>query len=360
LICLGGNPMSSWPDERKTEAALAKLELMVLIDVVMSATAKRSNYVIATPMSLEVPSTTYLTEYLKYLGVSRGWEIPWAQYVPAASKHPAGSDLIEEHAFFFRMAQRMGLQLNWVNYHGFGKFEQESPSKVIALNMTRIPTLDELWELTTCDSRIPLDEVKKHPHGHLFDIPVRVEPRAADCADMLQIGDSMMMAELAAVRAEDHELAFKDKEFPYRLISRRANHVMNSLLVGLPVAMRKRAYNPAFMHPADLEALGLSSGDVVSIRSRRDAVLGIVEGDETLRRGIISMTHGFGGHGREAESNPYTGTNVNLLIPEDEFDPISGIPRMSSIPVTIERKLPVDMIARQDAIAGCSLDRSGP
>jgi len=53
---------------------------------------------------------------------------------------------------------------------------------------------------------------------------------------------------------------------------------------------------------------------------------------------VIAMSHGFGGHGREQERDPYLGSNVNLLLSNDEdFDPITGIPRMSSVPVALER-----------------------
>jgi anaerobic selenocysteine-containing dehydrogenase len=88
-----------------------------------------------------------------------------------------------------------------------------------------------------------------------------------------------------------------------------------------------------------MAVLGLQNDDVVTVRSRGGSVIGIVESDETLRRGCITMTHGFGGHGLEAEGNPYSGSNVNLLISTDEnLDPISGIPRMSNVPVAIERQ----------------------
>src|SRR5262249_22091800 len=38
LFCVGANPMMAWPDQRRTRAALDKLELLVAIDPEMSAT----------------------------------------------------------------------------------------------------------------------------------------------------------------------------------------------------------------------------------------------------------------------------------------------------------------------------------
>ena len=40
LFCLGGNPMMAWPDQRRTRAAMEKLELLVTFDPEMSATSR--------------------------------------------------------------------------------------------------------------------------------------------------------------------------------------------------------------------------------------------------------------------------------------------------------------------------------
>ncbi len=334
LICLGSNPVSAFPDQRKTEKALQSLKLLVSLDVTLSATARLAHYVIAAPTQLEQPGLTYLTEALKYSAVGRGFQNAWAQYVPAAAPPPAGSDTMIEHAFFFRVAQALGLQLQWTNYHGMGKFI-ESPTQVMPLDMARVPTLDDLFELATCNSRVPLSEVKRHPHGRNFDIDVRVAPRDAGCDARLEAGDPSMMRELAEVRAEDHRAA-RDSAYPYSLVCRRANNSMNSIGATLPALLKGKAYNPISLHPSDRSILNVQEGDNVAIRSRYDTILGVVEEDDTLRPGVVAMTHGFGAQGEAAERDPrLAGSNVNLLMHGDEFDPISGIPRMSSLPVAI-------------------------
>jgi anaerobic selenocysteine-containing dehydrogenase len=338
LICVGGNPMSAWPDERKTEAALRSLDLLVQIDVVMSATAKLAHYVVATPLSLEVPGTTYMVESLKYLGTGRGYELPRAQYAPAIVAPPPGSELLLEHEFFFRMAQQLGLQLEWINIHGMGRFV-ESPSQTLSFDMSRVPSIDELWDIATVNARIPLAEVKKHPHGKIFDLRVPVQARLPDCTDRLQLADPLMLAEIAAVAAQGKAATAPDSRFPLLLVSRRHNNFLNSVLVGLPVAMRGVNYNPLFMHPQDIADFRLADGAEVEVRSRHGSVFCVLARDESLRPGVVALTHGFGGHGREFEHNPrLAGSNVNLLIGHDEMDPISGIPRMSALPVAVTRR----------------------
>lgn len=335
LICIGGNPMSAWPDQRRTEAAIENLDLMVQLDILMSATARKADYVIAVPMAFETPYASYMSEMVKYAGPVRGMEMPWAQYSPALLDPPAGSDVVAEHAFLFQLAQRMGLQLHWGNVYSAGKFE-EHPPRTGTFDMDRVPSLDEMWELLTLDSRIPLEEVKKHPHGAVFDLDVRVQDREPDCAAALQLADPLMMAELAAVHAEDSRVAHSD--FPFQLVCRRLNKYNNSQLITLPGHGAGKPYNPLYIHPDDLDALGLTDGLVARLRSRSGEALAIVETDPTLRRGVVALSHGFGGMGLAAEADPMiAGTNINLLIGMDEADSITGLPRMSAIPVAIER-----------------------
>ena len=44
LLCIGGNPAVAFPDQRKVIAALQALELCVVLDVKMTATATLAHY----------------------------------------------------------------------------------------------------------------------------------------------------------------------------------------------------------------------------------------------------------------------------------------------------------------------------
>jgi anaerobic selenocysteine-containing dehydrogenase len=107
--------------------------------------------------------------------------------------------------------------------------------------------------------------------------------------------------------------------------------------------MRGRPYNPAFVHPDDLAALGLTSGDLVEIRSAHGHVVGVVEGDRDLRRGVVAMSHGFGRNPGESEDPRVDGANTNRLFRTDiDYDPRTGMPRMGALPVSIDKVAPRD------------------
>jgi anaerobic selenocysteine-containing dehydrogenase len=318
LVCLGGNPMLSWPDQARTEAALRSLELLVVLDQQMTPTAQLAHYVVPVPLSLETAGSTSRVEALKYVGVSRGFSIPWAQYTPKIVDPPAGADVMEDAAFFFRLAQRLGLQLVWTNVNGY-RGHVESPPTSVRFDMGREPTNEELIELACAGSRVPLEEVKRYPRGRVFDeATMTVAPPEPDCTARLQLGDATMMAELAQVHAQG-PLAFQAGE-THLLIPRRINRVMNSVGHHL---VRDDGHAPAYLHPDDIAAAGLRDGALVTIRSRRASIVARLHADDSLRRGVVSVVHGFGG-------------SVTRLVSMDEPDPITGLPRMGALPVAVE------------------------
>lgn len=327
LLVQGGNPMAAWPDQLRTYEAMQKLELSVTLDIKMSATAKQCDYVIAPKLSLEAPSMTSPNESLTYYGVSPGYPAPYAQYAPAIVKPPKGADVIEEWAFFYGLAQRMGLQLH-VNGTD--------------VDMKNKPSSDEVLEMITKGSRIPLSEVKKYPHGHIFDDPpVIAAPMDEDWEHKLDVGSIELMDELAAVRAEefyDHAGYDGDPEFSHRLISRRLFDVYNSNGRDIPDLTRNYSYNPAFMNPSDMETMDVKAGDVVEITSSRASILGIVEEAPDVRDGVISMAHAWGDAPEEDDKVRYIGSNTGRLSDNaGRIDPRCGIPVMSAIPVNVKK-----------------------
>jgi anaerobic selenocysteine-containing dehydrogenase len=335
LFNIGGSPMMAWPDQRKTHEALKALELFVTTDVEYSPTARMADYVVATKMTFETAGMTQVAEYIKYFHPGYGFSEPYAQYAPPLVDPPAGSDLIEDWQLYYRVAQRLGLKLNIVNVFGRMGAHLEAPIEVLPLDMSEEPTTDDLLELMCRGSHVPLAEVKNHPHGHVFEElrDLRVAARDADCDARLDVGNAFMLDELGGIVATDAAVV---PERPFLLVPRRENRVINSFGRRLPGLMRGRSYNPAFLHPDDLDRIGVAPGDLVEIRSAYDAIVGVAEADPDLRAGVVAMSHGFGRNPDEDEDPRVDGANTNRLLRTDvEFDPVTGIPRMGALPVAV-------------------------
>jgi len=340
LVCVGGNPVTAWPDPRKTRQALQGLELCVCLDIRMSATARLSDYVIPCRLPLEVPGFSLPVEAYEQSHLAVGYAEPYARYTSAVVAPPPGSDLLEEWELFYGLARRQGITLRLLPLR-----PEVGPLRAarapLVLDMQRKPRSEELLERLAEGSRIPLAEVKKHPHGALFPTqgPV-VAPRAADCDARLWVGDTTLLGQLSDLRGDgSREPAESPDAFPFRLVCRRLPDVYNSSGHQLPAARVRPGsrINPAWMHPADLEALGLSSGQEVVLRSRHGAIPAVVASAAELRRGVISMAHGFG-EGPESRAGAREGgSNTGRLVSVEEgYDPYTGIPIMSGIPVAVE------------------------
>jgi anaerobic selenocysteine-containing dehydrogenase len=259
---------------------------------------------------------------------------PWAQYSPAVVDPPAGADVIAEWEFFYGLAQRMGLQLEIrpVDFNG-------PTGETYPVDMVTTPTEDELLDLLTRKARVPLAEVKRFPRGAVFEEPRSyVQPKMEGWDGRLDLANELMMRDLVeySTRPSGDAASWADDEHPFRLIGRRMNARYNS--GGHTVAMLHDASptNPAFMHPDDLAALDVEPGDVVSIRSRRAAILAVAERDPTLRRGIVSMSHAWGDlEELDDKVREIGGCTARLIENDDVWDPYSGQPQMSNIPVAV-------------------------
>lgn len=337
LFNVGGSPATAWPDQTLARRALDDLELFVTTDVEYSPTARLADYVVATKLALETPGLTLGTEAIKYLHFGYGFARPYAHYSPAVAEPPADADVIEDWQLYYRVARRLGLQLEMVNVYGTPGGYQEAPTAVLPLDMDTEPTTDDLYDLMCRGSHIPLDEVRRRAGGTVFEEleDLRVAPPEPGNRARLDVGNRRALSALAAGLPSAVPTGSRR---PFLLIPRRENRVINSFGRTVPGLMGDRPYNPAFLHPEDMARLGLDRGELVRIESDVASVVGVVEADADLRPGVVSMSHGFGASPGEPEDAKSDGANTNrLLSTEVGCDPLTGQPRMGAVAVDLAR-----------------------
>jgi anaerobic selenocysteine-containing dehydrogenase len=112
-------------------------------------------------------------------------------------------------------------------------------------------------------------------------------------------------------------------------------HVVNSAYNARGAAGHPNV-NPAFLNATDLAALGLAKGDEVEIESPHGVIRSIVDVDDELRNGTVSIMFGFGGPPEDDVRVREIGSSVaRLLSTTDFYDPYSGQPLMSNVPIRI-------------------------
>ncbi|UCD85417.1 MAG: molybdopterin-dependent oxidoreductase, partial [Deltaproteobacteria bacterium] len=102
LIVHGGNPALVFPDEESTVRAMKELDLLVVNDLFMSATAKFAHYVIAVKHPFERADVPRLMDI--------NYPFPFGQYSPPLVEAPEG--VIEDWETFWGLAERLNLQLD--------------------------------------------------------------------------------------------------------------------------------------------------------------------------------------------------------------------------------------------------------
>jgi anaerobic selenocysteine-containing dehydrogenase len=322
LIVDGGNPVNSLPDQRKTVAALSSLELLVTIDPIMSNTAKLSHYVLPPRLQYERADLPTTRDYETLF-----FHVPFSQYTGGVAEPPAGSEVVDDWYVFWALAKRL---------------RREIVFDGVPLEMSKPPSTADLIAIVTRTSRVPLDEIKQYPGGKIFDAePQYVEP-AKDAGGKFAVIPPDVADELAAVAAEASSPSgatlSNGQLFTHRLSVRRMREVSNTMYQELPAIHRRRPYNPAWMNPQDLAALGLASGDQVRIVSDHGQITAIVQDDETVRPGVVSMSHGWGPLPEEWTDCTTQGSSTSLLVSsERDCEAINAMPRQSAIPVNIVR-----------------------
>jgi len=123
----------------------------------------------------------------------------------------------------------------------------------------------------------------------------------------------------------------------FRLVSRRLKGHLNSLGAEVPGTHRAASTNYAYMHPDDLADLGVDDEGLVRISSPRASLVGVAKAAPDVRRGVVSMAHGWGDTSGSDDKVRDVGAPTNRLIDVDNgYCRITGQAIQSSIPVAVE------------------------
>ncbi|MBY0401678.1 nitrate reductase, partial [Myxococcota bacterium] len=126
-------------------------------------------------------------------------------------------------------------------------------------------------------------------------------------------------------------------EFPYRLAVRRLRDGLNSAGLALPSIRKRLPFNPVYMNPEDMREEGIAEGARVTVESAHGRVEVRTEADPSLRRGVVSLVHGFGQLPSRSAAYEEWGVAVNLLLSLEpgSRETINAMPRMTGIPVAV-------------------------
>jgi anaerobic selenocysteine-containing dehydrogenase len=314
LIVLSGNPVLSMPGEEALRAALPQLELLVHVDLFRNATGEYADYILPAADWLERPECNLSANGMQprpfLMSVDRVVE-------PRFERR-------DDWWIISRLQQELGLP---------SALDREDPDMLgrarkiaarIGMTLEEVRTMSGQSALLDLPSREAFyDTVVFHPDRKVDCCPAAFGEAIERC--------HRLFTELESV-----------SEGTLKLISLRTNFMHNSNLANMPALKRGRhGRNPLHMHPDDMAARRLGDGDPVRIANDYGKIESTVVADDTLRRGVVAMAHGYG-HARSfglSNARAEPGANVNALMPTgpDSHEPLSNMAHLTGVAVRVER-----------------------
>jgi anaerobic selenocysteine-containing dehydrogenase len=319
LFSDGGGIVNAVPDQPKITKALRELELLVSIEPFMTPTAQLSHYIIPPKMHYErADLPMYWYESIIY-------PEPFTRYTPPMVAAPKNSELVDDWYVFWSIARQLRLA---IDYDG------------VLLDMETAPSTDDLLAIIAQRAPLPLEEIRKHPMGLRFDeYPQYVEPGEPGNTDRFTVMPDDVATELRELAAEplDSGLRMKNGEYAtHRLVVRRQRDMYNSTGRFVPTIHKRLPYNVVYLHPDDRSALAVEADALIENTGDHGSIRAAAADDATLRRGVIAISHGFGGLPDRAGDYWRDGVSTNLLTSTSEnLQTINAMPQMSALPVRI-------------------------
>ena len=310
LVVIAGNPLLSVGGEARWRAALEKLDLLIVIDLFRNATGEYAHYLLPAADMLERPD-------LNICGLGMQYQ-PHVQYTDAVV--PAAGERKEEWWILSSLLQHMGMKAPLLDQpNPFGRLEH-----MMARHQLSVDSLKAAPSGT-----VVLDT---QSIGRFYTDFVQTDDKRVDCCPPL-------FADAIALAREQFQ-ALKDQAPDYRLINLRTNYMHNSWYQNVAKLKRgKHDHNPLHMHPQDMAALGLTDGDPLEVSNEYGEVTALARSDDSLRPGVVAMTHGWGNQKTPGlrVANRYPGVNINALLPNGpgSYEKLSNQAFMSGVPVSI-------------------------
>ncbi|WP_077033429.1 molybdopterin-dependent oxidoreductase [Pelomonas sp. KK5] len=339
LLTSGCNPVLSAPGSARLDAALPMLECMVSIDLYINETTRHAHVILPPLSPLEQPhydvwswpfSLTVGGHYSAAIFPPKERPAEWRVLARLGSifggQPEADLDALDD-AFFARMCQQLGLDPAPV----MAQLPERGGERILDLCIRTGPLGDRFGENP---GGLSLQSFRDAPDGLLFG---HAEPQGAAAyktpSKRLELAPPYMAGDLPRLEAA---MARALPEFV--LVSRRNLRSLNSWMHNMQALVKGRDRCTLQIHTEDAARLGIGEGDTVEVTSDSGTVHVAAEPMDDIRRGVVSLPHGWG-HGqpgsRMATAAGHPGVNYNLLSPGPLVDAASGNAMLNGIPVRV-------------------------
>jgi anaerobic selenocysteine-containing dehydrogenase len=366
MIVESSNPAHSVADSVAVRAALESLDLLVVIDVAMTETARLADYVLPAASQFEKPEATFFnlefphnTFHLRHPlldplpGTLAEPEI-WARLVRAlgvvddAELTPlrrAAAEGLDAYTQAFLLAvsanPAMGRVLPYVLYETLGPSLPDGLAGAAALwglaQKTAMAYPDAVQRAGHADGNALFEAILTGRSGVTFTVHEYSDDYLLITHSDRRIAVEMpeMLDEIRALRSARSE--HTSAEFPMVLSAgERRAYTANDILRN--PSWRKRDVDGALrISPQDAVAIGLSDGGRARITTAAGTAEATVEISDAMLAGHVSLPNGYGVDYIEADgSRTVPGVAPNALTSTEWRDAYAGTPWHKHVPARVE------------------------
>ena len=138
---------------------------------------------------------------------------------------------------------------------------------------------------------------------------------------------------LEAIRVLSKEVPAADA-FPFVLMAGERRSYNANQIFRDPAWRKVDKQGALRIHPDDASALSLANGDMAQCKTERGSLEVIVEIDDALRRGVVTLPHGYG---VSFQNSKPIGPSVNRLTATSHCEPFSRTPFHKYVPAAISK-----------------------
>ena len=353
LFVLACNPVRSFPNTDRIDDALQQLDLLVVVDPYVTATARHAHVILPPTSALERSHYDFAFEANMIRSI--------AKYSPAVFE----TDSPSEEQILCRLAlviQGQPVDTDPVVVHD-AMMEQmveaelgrhSSPIR----GRDKAEILDALsqweWSEQIIDFRLRVGQhgdgfganpdgltlrtlIDEHPSGADFGPLVPRFPDAIKTVSgTVELAPQPIVDDMERFGTHFDDLVRADGQLV--LIGRRHLKTVNSWMHNLNILIKGKTDCTLQVHPDDAARLGLTDGASATVQSRVGTVVAPVEITDEVMPGVVCLPHGWGydEDGIEmhtAKTKP--GVNSNRLTDDAALDDLSGNAILNGIPVDV-------------------------
>jgi anaerobic selenocysteine-containing dehydrogenase len=372
LVVDSANPLVTMADTEAYLKAFAKLDLLVVIDVAMTETARAAHYVLPASSQFEKWEATFFN--LEFPVNAFHLRKPLFDPLPGSIPEPeiytrltrAMGALTSEFTELKEAARKGRMAFAIAFQKAMAAQPELADYAPVILYETLGPTLAEgakgaafLWATAHRFAANNAQAVRRAGYKGegpqlgeaLFEAILSARSGAVfsvneyeDSWSFIKHKDGLVHLEipemLAALRELDSAALRANDDYPLILVAGERRSYNANTIYRDPNWRKTDPDGALRIHPEDAAALGFNDGGWARCESKRGSVVVRVEINDSIRRGMVTLPHGYGmEHATGKGERQRTGARINELTSAEDRDAISGTPYHKYVPV---RLIPIE------------------